>query len=93
MGKFGDAVTQFGGGNIDSNELRKRTQVPIYGFAIIGCISLCSNALAFIAWGLFGDLQAKSVRHELFRNLLDKDLDWFEARESGIASLLIRLQT
>ena len=93
MGKFGDAVAQFGGGLIDSNTLRERTSSTINGFVAIGCLGLILNGLMYATWMVFGELQAKRVREDLFRSLLEKDLDWFEARESGVASLLTRLQT
>lgn len=93
MGRFSDALAQFGGGLIDSDTLRDRTSGGVHAFIILGCCSLITNAGMFASWAIFGEMQAKSVREELFRSLLEKDLEWFELRERGIASLLTRLQT
>jgi ATP-binding cassette, subfamily B (MDR/TAP), member 1 len=92
-GKFGDAVAQFGGGLIDSRILRERTTPVVHAFVVIGCLTLVLNGLMYSFWSMFGEQQARRVREELFRTLLEKDLNWFEARESGVASLLTRLQT
>lgn len=93
MGRYSDALAQFGGGFIDSGTLRDRTMVGVHAFIVLGCCTLFTNAGMFATWTIFGEMQAKSVREELFRSLLEKDLEWFEMRESGIASLLTRLQT
>ena len=93
MGRFSDALAQFGGGLIDSDTLRDRTMPSVHAFIVLACCTLITNAGVFAAWAMFGEMQAKSVREELFRSLLEKDLGWFEQRDSGIASLLTRLQT
>lgn len=93
IGRFGDAVAQFGGGLIDSATLRERTKPTVNAFITLGCVSLVLSAMMYASWTGFGEMQAKRVREDLFRNLLEKDLDWFEARESSVASVLTRLQT
>lgn len=93
MGRFSDALAQFGGGLIDSDTLRERTAGGVHAFIVLGCCTLVTNAGMFAAWAIFGEMQAKSVREELFRSLVEKDMEWFEQRETGTASLLTRLQT
>jgi len=93
IGNFADGLTQFGGGLIESDTLHKRTNPSFYGFIGLGFCTLLTNAGMFTTWVVFGELQAKAVREELFRSLLKKDLEWFEMREHGVASLLTRLQS
>lgn len=93
MGKFSDAAAQFGGGLIVSGELREKTTSVVHAFIVLGCCTFVTNAGLFAAWTTFGEMQAKGVRQELFRGLLEKDLEWFEMRESGTSSLLTRLHT
>lgn len=93
IGKFGDAVAKFGEGLTDSRTLREQTKPTVDAFLAIGSLTLVTNGLMYAFWAIFGELQARSVREGLFRTLLEKDLDWFEARESGVAALLTRLQT
>lgn len=93
LGKFTDASAQFAGGAIDSATLHDRMRRPLNGMLVVGACSFVTHAGMFTSWTIFGELQANSVRDDLFRSLLNKDLEWFEARESGVASLLTRLQT
>jgi ATP-binding cassette, subfamily B (MDR/TAP), member 1 len=93
LGKFIDAIAQFGGGLIDSDTLQQRITPMVHAFIVLGCCTFVTNAGMFVTWTTFGEMQAKSVREELFRSLLDKNLEWFEMRESSISSLLTRLQT
>lgn len=93
MGRYSDALAQFGGGLIDSSTLHDRAVVGVHAFIVLGCCTLITNTGMFATWAFFGEMQAKSVREELFRSLLEKDLEWFELRDSGTASLLTRLQT
>ena len=44
-------------------------------------------------WDGYAEVQVKVVREDLFKTLLDRDLEWFDKQDSGIGSLLIRLQT
>lgn len=93
MGRSMDALAQFGGGLIDSSALRDHMMPNIHAFVLLGFCTLITNAGMFASWTIFGEVQAKSVREELFRSLLEKELEWFELSESGIAALLTRLQT
>jgi ATP-binding cassette subfamily B (MDR/TAP) protein 1 len=93
FGKFFDNFSDFGAGKIDGQELISKGLPDIYGLIAIGGATWLLKGGYFTTWLVFGELQAKGVRDELFQNLLKKDLGWFEARSSGVASLLSRLQT
>ena len=93
LGRFFDAFADYGGGKISPDTLMHRTLKSVYALLGLGVSSIFLNGGLFMAWLSFGEMQAKSVRGELFQALLQKDLEWFEMRESGVGSLLTRLQT
>lgn len=93
FGKFFDTLSDFGAGKIDGKELTEKGLVEIYGLLAVGGVTWLLKGGYFCTWLIFGELQAKGVRDELFQNLLEKDFGWFESRSSGVASLLSRLQT
>lgn len=93
LGKFSNTVAQFGTGLIDSTQLRQQSLTAVYGFVGVGCCTLIVDACMFSMWAIFGDLQARHAREDLFRGLVQKDIEWFETKESGVAPLLTRLQT
>lgn len=93
FGKFFDTFSDFGAGKIDGRHVMRKGLVDIYGLIVVGGATWLLKGGYFTTWLIFGELQAKGVRDELFQNLLEKDLGWYEARTSGVASLLSRLQT
>ena len=93
LGKFFDAFSSFGQGQINGSTLMHKTLTDVYVLLAIGTIDLILKGGSFSAWLAFGELQAKSVRDELFRSLLEKDLEWYDSRSSGVGTLLTRLQT
>lgn len=92
FGKFFDNFSDFGAGKINGQKLMSRGLPDIYGLIVIGGATCLLKGGYFSTWLVFVELQAKGVRDELFQNLLETDLGWFEARSSGLASLLSRLQ-
>jgi ATP-binding cassette subfamily B (MDR/TAP) protein 1 len=93
FGKFFNTLSDFGAGKIDCEELTTKGLVEIYGLLAVGGAMWLLKGGYFCTWLIFGELQAKGARDELFQNLLEKDLGWFESRSSGVASVLSRLQT
>jgi ATP-binding cassette subfamily B (MDR/TAP) protein 1 len=93
FGRFFDNFSDFGAGKINGQELMSKGLPDIHGLIAIGGATWLLKGGYFTTWLVFGELQAKGVRDELFQNLLQQDLGWFEARSSGVASLLSRLQT
>jgi hypothetical protein len=93
LGKYFDALANFGAGTINDRELAQRIQINTYGLIAIGGATWLMKGGFFTLWLIFGEMQAKSARDILFQCLLQKDLKWFEMRSTGIGSLLSRLQT
>ena len=93
LGKFFDAFADFGAGKISETKLMDRTMTSVYALIVVGSGTLFLKGGLFVAWLTFGEMQARSVRDELFQGLLEKDFEWFQMRETGMGTLLTRLQT
>lgn len=93
LGKIFDSFTNFGAGQLSGRKLVQKISIDCYALLGLGSASWMLNGAYFMLWLVFGELQAKSVRDKLFDGMLEKDLEWFEMRKSGVGALLPRLQT
>jgi ATP-binding cassette, subfamily B (MDR/TAP), member 1 len=93
MGKYFDALANYGAGKINDHELAEKVLLTTYGLIGVGATAWILKGGFFAVWLAFGEMQAKKVRNMLFQGLLVKDLEWFEMRSAGVGSLLSRLQT
>ena len=93
MGKYFDALANYGAGELSGDELVHKVVLSTCGLVLVGAATWLLKGGYFTLWLVFGELQAKSARDKLFQSLLLKDLEWFEMRSSGVGSLLSRLQT
>ena len=92
LGKIFDSFTKFGAGSLDGSPLLVNiSQYAIYLVAL-GLASWLLNGMYFAFWLVFGELQARSGRDKLFSGILQKDMQWFDTRNAGIAAFIIRLQ-
>ena len=92
LGKIFDVIADFGSG----------TKSPVSTISDISKLCLILLALgatnwlastAFLAsWILFGELQATSVRQELFGSLLPRSIGWFDSVDHGMSSLIVQVQ-
>lgn len=92
LGRVFDLFTKYGAKEMSGSELVKK--VSIYGLGLVGLGSGSGilNAGYFMAWLVFGELQAKRAREMLFDGMLKKDMDWYDMRKAGIDTLISRLQ-
>lgn len=93
LGKIFNIVSDFGAGRRSGSEtldeISHWSQILI-GLGIVNCLS----GSAFLSlWAIFGELQAKSIRQDIFKSLLSKNIAWFDSLDQGISSLLVRIQT
>ncbi|KAF5690975.1 STE6 [Fusarium circinatum] len=93
LGKVFDIIAGFGNGSLSGDEAL--SQVGRWAIVLVGLgIGNWIASTAFLAlWVIFGELQACSVRQDMFASLLSKDMAWFDSQSEGISSLLIRIQT
>ncbi|TKA77577.1 hypothetical protein B0A49_02831 [Cryomyces minteri] len=92
LGKIFDGFTSFGGGNLDKIGLMNQITKYCLYMVGLGFSSWLLHALFFTFWLAFGELQAKSARDRLFNGLLEKDIEWYDMRKSGIGALIPRFQ-
>ena len=93
LGQIFDVFTDYGAGTISGPDLTK--QVSLRGIELLG-LGLASwlfNGGFFISWLSFGELQAKNVRNKLFDGMLQKEMEWYDMRKSGMNAMIPRLQT
>lgn len=93
LGKIFNIVSDFGAGRRSGSEtlheISHWSQILI-GLGVMNCLS----GSAFLAlWVIFGELQAKSIRQDIFKSLLSKKISWFDSLDQGTSSLLVRIQT
>ncbi|KAJ4167588.1 ATP-dependent permease [Fusarium falciforme] len=93
LGKIFDVIAGFGNGSLGKSETL--SDISMWSLVLLGLgIGNWIASTAFLAlWVVFGELQACSVRRDMFASLLAKDMAWFDAQKEGISSLLVRIQT
>ncbi|KAH4274315.1 hypothetical protein HBI04_004950 [Parastagonospora nodorum] len=84
--------TDYGAGKLDSSGLRR--SVTNYCLILTGIASLnwMANSFYFFFFLTFGELQARSARNKIFNALIQKDMAWYDTRETGIAAFLPAIQ-
>jgi ATP-binding cassette, subfamily B (MDR/TAP), member 1 len=93
FGKIFDSFSAYGSGAADGAMLTRKVSNNAIALCVLGGTVWLLKGGYFGLWMVFGELQAKNARDQLFQNLLGKDLEWYEMRTSGIGALLPRLQT
>lgn len=92
LGKVFDLFTKYGAKQMSGSDLVKKVSIYALGLVGLGAGSGILNAGYFMAWLVFGELQAKGAREKLFDGMLKKDMDWYDMRKAGIDTLISRLQ-
>lgn len=92
-GRIFFALTNYGGGNSTGHETLKSISLLCIALTALGVAAWILQGASLSSWMVFGELQAKSVRNQMFEGMLDKDIEWYDLRKDGIGSLLIRIQT
>ena len=93
LGKIFDTFSDFGAGTISGSDLTRQTSLNALYLLGLGTASWLLNGSYFMFWLLFGELQAKNVREKLFDGMLQKDMEWYDTRKSGVSAMVPRLQT
>lgn len=93
LGKIFDKFAAYGAGTISGSDLTSEVSKNGLYLLGLGSASWLLNGSYFMFWLLFGELQAKSVREKLFDGMLQKDMEWYDMRKSGVNAMIPRLQT
>lgn len=92
LGKLFLALTSFGAGVIDGEDLIEEISKYSIYLCSLGAGSWVVSTLYFASWLLFGELQGRNARLRLFQSLLDKDMAWYDMRKNGIRALIPGIQ-
>jgi ATP-binding cassette subfamily B (MDR/TAP) protein 1 len=92
FGRFFDAFSDYASQKINGSTFMDRTLSNVHGLLVIGVCTLLLKGSLLTLWLVFGELQSKSVRDRLFQSLLARETKWFDARTTGVDTLLSRLQ-
>lgn len=93
FGQLFNALTDYGAGAVDAREMLHRVSTWCIALTALGAATWIFEWSFLSLWLVFGELQAKSVRQQTFAGLLEKNVEWYDLREDGIASLLSRIET
>jgi ATP-binding cassette subfamily B (MDR/TAP) protein 1 len=88
---LGKAFNTFTSSGSPSNILKTVSNYALY-LATLGVGSWLTHFVFFSAWLAFGELQANSARERLFLGMLDKEIEWYDMRKTGIGAMIPRLQ-
>lgn len=93
LGRIFAVISQFGSGHLTGAETIAQISSWCVLLAVVGGAAFIINFGFICSWVAFGELQGRNIRSEIFRGLLKKEMEWFDTRPDGIASLLVRTQT
>ncbi|KAI0506658.1 P-loop containing nucleoside triphosphate hydrolase protein [Xylaria bambusicola] len=93
LGRIFAVITQFGSGHLTGAETAAQVSSWCVLLAVVGGAGFLVNFAFMFSWVAFSELQARNIRKRMFRGLLEKDMQWFDTQQDGVASLLIRIQT
>lgn len=93
FGKIFDYFTKFGGGQINGLDLKQDVSSYACYLVGLGCASGLLNACFYMLWMIFGELQAKGAREQLFNGMIEKEMEWYDRRTAGISTHSSRLQS
>jgi len=93
LGRLFNTFAEFSSGKIDNTKFRADVSKDSLYLASIGLLSFFFGSGAFSTWMSFGELQARTCREEVFDGLLDKPVEWYDTRRSGVKALVARLNT
>jgi len=93
FGKIFAALTKFGAGTAAAEDTLHCVAKWCLALVGLGGSAWCVEGAFWSSWMAFGEAQAKSVQHKMFESMLNKDMEWYDLRQDGIGSFLIRIQT
>jgi len=93
LGKLFNTFAEFASGKIDNTHFRAELSKDSLYLALIGLLSFFFGSGAFSTWMAFGELQARTCREEVFDGLMNKPVEWYDTRQSGVKALVARLNT
>lgn len=91
-GKAFGVLTNFGSGAANSTQTLHEISKWCIALTALGIAAWILGGALLSTWIIFGELQAKSARQQIFTGMVDREMEWYDLREDGIGSLLNRIQ-
>ncbi|KAF2476461.1 P-loop containing nucleoside triphosphate hydrolase protein [Lindgomyces ingoldianus] len=82
----------FASGNTTGTVMLQNVSRYCVYLTTLATLNWLANSIYFTTILTFGELQARSARIRIFNNLLGKDMEWYDNRESGVAALVPGVQ-
>ncbi|KAI1432788.1 P-loop containing nucleoside triphosphate hydrolase protein [Xylaria sp. CBS 124048] len=92
LGKIFAVISQFGAGHLTGTDTMAQISSWCVLLTVVGGGGWFVNFGYMFSWVAFSELQARSIRNGMFRGLMNKNMEWFDVQENGVASLLVRIQ-
>jgi ATP-binding cassette subfamily B (MDR/TAP) protein 1 len=92
---FGQIFRQFadfGAGKLSAAAFLDKVSKYCTYLVLFGGLSWLANSIYFMSSLTFGELQARSARDRIFNALLEKNIAWYDTRDTGIVALLPGVQ-
>ena len=86
-------LAQYGSGNATGKDTLNNISIWCIALTVVGVVAWVLQGGSLSSWMIFGEVQAKTVRQAMFEGMLEKDMEWYDLREDGVASLLVRIHT
>ena len=87
MGRIFGSFSEYSSDKIGSEELLASVSRYTDYLLLLGVAGWFVSGSFFTSWLVFGELQARAAREELFQGVVSKDMGWFDTRD-GIAGLV-----
>lgn len=92
LGNVFDSFTSFGADHTDSKGLHSQVITNCFGMIGLGVAGWFLNGAYYALFVAFGEMQASVIRSQVFLELLNRDVEWFEAKSEGSGALLSGIQ-
>lgn len=92
LGRVFEEFTSYGAGQITASTLRSKTTANCIGIVILGVADWGLNTAYYAIFVNAGEFYAGRIRKKVFRELLKRDIEWFEAQQEGSGALLSGIQ-
>ncbi|KAJ5811972.1 hypothetical protein N7474_008273 [Penicillium riverlandense] len=92
LGNIFDSFTSFGAGQSSAQRLQDSIVSNCFGMVGLGVAGWFLNGAYYALFVAFGELQASSIRDNVFIELLKRDVEWFEAQQEGSGAFLSGIQ-
>ncbi|KAJ5276409.1 hypothetical protein N7524_002562 [Penicillium chrysogenum] len=92
LGNVFDSFTSFGADQIDAKGLHGQVITSCLGMIGLGVAGWFLNGAYYALFVAFGEMQASVIRSQVFLELLNRDVEWFEAKSEGSGALLSGIQ-